>query len=88
MADRPAAGLALIELGALGYEFTNRLDQENAMARDEGLKLYAAASLALGKAEEAVVTLRELEATDGYGLDVREAIALIASISGKTAGAG
>lgn len=77
VARQPEAGLALVELGTLGYEFSHLLDAENAMAVDEGLMLYAEACLALGRGEEALAKLRELEETSNYGLDAREAIEVL-----------
>jgi hypothetical protein len=76
--SRRAAGLKIVELGTLGYEFTHLLDSENAGAIEAGLQLYAEASCELGCEEEAIAALRELEATDNYGLDAKEAIALLA----------
>lgn len=81
VAHRPEAGLALVELGTLGYEFSHLLDSENAAAVDEGLMLYAESCLALGRVEEARAKLRELEETDNYGLNAREAIGLLTKAS-------
>ncbi|MDB5098380.1 MAG: hypothetical protein JWM80_2801 [Cyanobacteria bacterium RYN_339] len=74
---QPAAGLALVELGTLGYEFSHLIDSATMAAVDEGLMIYAEACVALGRGEEALAKLRELEETDDYGLDVTEARALI-----------
>lgn len=78
---QPEAGLVLVELGTQGYEFSHLLDSENAAAIDEGLVLYAESSLALGRGEEALAKLRELEKTDNYGLNAQEAIGLLTKAS-------
>lgn len=81
VANQPEAGLALVELGTLGYEFSHLLDSENAAAIEEGLMLYAEACLALERGEEALAKLREMEKTDNYGLNAREAIGLLTKAS-------